>query len=143
MPTTEPPLSSPPVAGCGALGSKREYAARVIPKEKVEQLVAAHAKLDEPTTDAIWIRPTATEAWIVEVIPSMGDDEKAEEPTWFNPGVAFRFPVVMIAGNRRSLEAALRRAPDLARDVAAGTVLLDGGSATALVDVAREAAQAA
>ena len=115
----------------------------MIPKEKVVELVHAHAKLDEPTTDAIWIRPNATEAWLVEVIPSMDDDEKAEEPTWFNPGVAFRFPVVMIAGNRFSLEAALRRAPELARDVADGTVLLDGGNAVALVDVARAATQAA
>jgi hypothetical protein len=115
----------------------------VIPKEKVVELVDAHSKLAEPTTGAIWIRPEAVEAWLVEVIPSMADDEKAEEPTFFSPGVEFRFPVAIIAGNRPSLEAALRREPELARAVAAGTVMLDAGDAKALVDVAREVSRAA
>jgi hypothetical protein len=115
----------------------------VIPKEKVVELVDAHAKLEDPTTGAIWIRPEAGEAWLAEVIPSMADDEKAEEPTFFNAGVEFRFPVAIIAGNRRSLEAALRREPDLARAVVDGTVMFDAGDAKALVDVAREVSRAA
>ena len=121
-------------------GGESRYSERVIPKEKVIELVDAHSKLEEPTTGAIWIRPEAGEAWSVEVIPSMADDEKAEEPTFFSPGVEFRFPVAIIAGNRPSLEAALRRKPELARAVAAGTVMLDTGDAKALVDVAREVA---
>jgi len=121
-------------------GPRVGYARWVIPREKVAELVNAHARLEEPTTGAIWIRPEAGEAWLVEVIPSMTDDEKAEEPTFFNPGTQFRFPVAIIAGNRRSLEAALRRQPDLARAVASGTVLLDAGDASALVDVARAVA---
>ena len=112
----------------------------MIPREKVLELVDAHARLDEPTTGAIWIRPDATEAWLVEVIPPMADDEEADEPTYFNPGIAFRFPLALIAGNRRSLVAALRRTPELARAVAVGTVVLDHEDTRALMDVAREVA---
>ena len=137
-------LASPWRASVGRVAGPRVgYTERVIPKEKVVELVDAHSKLEEPTTGAIWIRPEAGEAWLVEVIPSMADDEKAEEPTFFSPGVEFRFPVAIIAGNRPSLEAALRRKPELARAVAAGTVMLDAGDAKALVDVAREVSRAA
>jgi hypothetical protein len=115
----------------------------MIPRDKVEELVREHAGLDEPTTGAIWIKKDAPEVWLVEVIPTMADDERAEEPTYFNPGVGFRFPLALIAGNRRSLEVALRRAPDLARAVVEGTVMLDNGDAQPLVDVARDAVRAA
>jgi hypothetical protein len=115
----------------------------VIPKEKVVELIEAHAKLEEPTTGAIWIRPDASEAWLVEVIPSMADDDNADEPTYFSPGVEFRFPLALIAGNRPSLEAALRRKPDLARAVAEGTVVLDEGDARQLVELARQVSRAA
>jgi hypothetical protein len=115
----------------------------MIPREKVEQLVEAHAKLDEPTTGAIWINSEAPEVWLIEVIPTMADDEKAEEPTYFSPGLEFRFPLALIAGNRPSLEAALRRAPELARAVSSGTVVHEGGDAGPLVKLAREIADAA
>lgn len=116
----------------------------MIPQEKVRELVEAHTKLDEPMTTAIWIRKDQVEVWLVEVIPSMADDERAEEPTYFNPGVSFRFPLALIAGNRQSLEAAIRRDPKLARDVVDGSVIYDaGGEATALVALAREVSQAA
>src|SRR5690349_6924659 len=110
----------------------------MIPEEKVQELVHAHAGLAEPTTGAIWIKTDAPEVWLVEVIPTMADDEKAEEPTFFNPGVEFRFPLALIAGNRQSLEAALRRAPDLARAVVGGTVMLDRGDMQPLDELARE-----
>jgi len=115
----------------------------MIPRAKVEELVKAHAELDEPTTNAIWIKPEAPEVWLVEIIPAMTDDDKAEEPTYFNAGIAFRFPLALISGNRASLEAALRRSPELARDVAKGTVMLDDGGAQALVELAREVSRAA
>ena len=115
----------------------------MIPRDKVVELVDAHARLEEPTTGAIWIRPEAGEAWLVEVIPSMPDDEKADEPTFFSPGIEFRFPLALIAGNRRSLEAAVRRHIDLARAVADGTVVLDRGDAQPLVELAREVSRAA
>jgi hypothetical protein len=73
----------------------------------------------------------------------MADDDKADEPTFFSPGVEFRFPLALIAGNRPSLEAALRRRPELARAVADGTVVLERGDAKPLVDLARELSRAA
>ncbi len=76
--------------------------------------------------------------WLVEVIPAMTDDDKAEDPAFFNPRVAFRFPMVLVAGNRVSVEAARRRNPELAKELAKGTVMLDNGDATALVQLARE-----
>jgi hypothetical protein len=115
----------------------------MIPREKVEELVSAHAKLEEPTTGAIWIKTDASEVWLVEVIPTMADDEMAEEPTFFRPGVGFQFPLALIAGNRRSIEAALRRKPELARAVADGTVVLDSGDTRPVVELAREVSRAA
>ena len=115
----------------------------MIPRQKVHELVQAHARLEEPTTDAIWIKTDAPEVWLVEVIPTMVDDDKADEPTYFNPGVAFRFPLALIAGNRESLLAALRRSPELARAVVDGLIVLDGGTAQSLVQVAREVSPAA
>ncbi len=73
----------------------------------------------------------------------MSDDEKVDEPTFFSPGVGFRFPLALIAGNRQSLEAALRRKPDLARAVLDGRVMLDRGDAKPLVELARELSHAA
>lgn len=115
----------------------------MVPREKVEELVTAHSKLDEPTTNAIWIKTDAPEVWLVEVIPAMTDDDQAEEPTYFNPGISFRFSLALISGNRTSLEAALRRSPELAREVAKGIVILDDGEAQFLVELAREVSRAA
>ena len=119
------------------------YPSSVIPPEEVQRLVDAHAKLDEPTSAAIWIKRDAPEAWLVEVIPDMADDDRADEPVYFSPGVGFRFPLALIVGNTRSLEKALRERPELAREVAAGTLLLDGDAGQALVDLARKLVQAA
>ncbi len=44
---------------------------------------------------------------------------------------------------RQSLEAALRRTPDLARALVDGTVVLDRGDARGLVELAREVSRAA
>ena len=115
----------------------------MIPRQKVEELVQAHARLEEPTTEAIWIKTDASEVWLVEVIPTMANDEQAEEPTCFNPGVAFGFPLALVAGNQVSLLAALRRSPELARAVVEGSVLRDGGVAQSLVQLARAVSRAA
>jgi hypothetical protein len=112
----------------------------MVPRERVIELVDAHARLEEPTTGAIWIKPGEPEVWLVEVIPAMADDETADEPVLFGPGVEFRFPLALIAGNRRSLELALRRKPDLAKAIVSGTVMLDGEDARSLLEVAREVA---
>ncbi len=115
----------------------------MIPKQQVQKLARAHAALKEPTTAAIWIRREKPEAWLVEVIPAMSPDDRADEPTYFNPGVEFRFPLVLIAGNRQSLEEALRRNTELARDVADGEVMVDTGDARPLVELAKQIAAAA
>ncbi|MBX3181658.1 MAG: hypothetical protein KIT72_12675 [Polyangiaceae bacterium] len=117
----------------------------MIPLEKVEELVAAHRSLPEdPTTAAVWFRRSEPAlVWLFEVIPSLPEQEEPEEPIYFNPGVAFRFPIALIAGTRRSLELTLQRDPALAREVADGQILLDeSGDATALVDLARHVAAA-
>ncbi len=112
----------------------------MIAREKVQELVDAHARLDDPMTAAIWIRRDAPEVWLIEVIPSLREDDRAHEPTYFSPGVEFRFPLALVAGTRTSLAAALRRDPSLARDVASGDVLFDrDGEAKAIIDAARAA----
>jgi hypothetical protein len=110
----------------------------MIPVEKIKSLVAQHAKLEDPATDVIWIRQDDPEAWLVEVIPSMADDDRAEEATHFNAGIGFRYPLAIIAGNRRSIEAALRRDEELAEDVAKGRIMLDKGDAQAIQEMARK-----
>jgi hypothetical protein len=67
----------------------------------------------------------------------------AEEPTFFSPGVEFRFPIALIAGNRQSIEAALRRKLELARAVLDGRAMLDLGDGQPLVELAREVSRAA
>ena len=116
----------------------------IIPRDRVEKLVRAHASLEEATTAAIWIRPDDAAAWLVEVIPEMTDDDAADEPIVFAPGVSFTFPLALIAGNRGSLEKALRKNRKLAADVASGHVMLDtAGDATHLVELAKELSPAA
>lgn len=92
-------------------------------REEMEELVRAHAALEEPMETAIWIRQDDREAWLVEVIPSFPDDEHPERPVAFNPGLTFRHPLNLFAGNRASIEAAVRADHDLARAVAQGVVL--------------------
>jgi hypothetical protein len=55
----------------------------------------------------------------------------------------FRFPLALVAGNRRSLEDALQRDTDLAKAVADGEILLDGPDAQQLVALAKQYAAAA
>ncbi|MEP7120016.1 MAG: hypothetical protein ABJE95_03860 [Byssovorax sp.] len=89
----------------------------------MEKLVMAHAALDEPMETAIWIRQNDREAWLVEVIPSLPEDEHPERPVAFNPGLGFRHPLNLLAGNRASVETAVRVDRDLAQTVAQGVVL--------------------
>ncbi len=117
----------------------------MIPRKKVEELVAAHRTLPEdPTTAAVWFRQSEPAlVWLFEVIPSLPEQEEPEEPIYFNPGVAFRFPIALIAGTRRSLELTLQHDAELAREVALGEILLDeSGDAAALVNLARNMAAA-
>jgi hypothetical protein len=92
-------------------------------REEMEELVKAHAALDDPMETAIWIRQNDREAWLLEVIPSFPADEHPERPVTFNPGRVFRHTLNLLAGNRASIEAAVRADQDLARAVAHGDVL--------------------
>ncbi len=117
----------------------------MIPQEKVEALVEAHAHLDkDPATAVVWFRKDESMVWLLEVIPTfdeLADEDQTEEPTFFNAGITFRFPLALIAGTRRTLEATLRSDPKLAKDLATGKVLLDGGGdGTRLVELAKQVA---
>ena len=102
-------------------------------------MARAHAELIlKLAMGAIWIHRDRSVAWLVEIIPSMAADDRAGEPVFFAPGVSFSFPLALIAGNRESLEGALRRDIELARAVAAGEVLVDRGDAAPLVGFARK-----
>jgi hypothetical protein len=89
----------------------------------MEELVRSHAALDDPMETAIWIRQNDREAWLIEIIPSFPPDEHPERPVTFNPGRTFRHPLNLLAGNRESIEAAVRADQDLARAVAKGVIL--------------------
>jgi hypothetical protein len=116
----------------------------MVPQGQVEALVEAHKRLEDPMNCAIWIRQAAAEVWLVECIPTMADDERAGEPTFFGPGIGFRFPLALIAGNITSLEAAIRADPQLAHDLSEGLVVFsDGVTAERLQRVAREVGKAA
>jgi len=116
----------------------------MIPRSKVAELVAAHESLrDDPAAAAVWIRKDDPTVWLLEVIPTLPEEDRPEEPIFFNPGVEFRFPLALIAGTRRTLESTLRANPELARLVASGEVMLDrSGDAQALISLASELAAA-
>ena len=95
----------------------------MIPKKNVEKLIKAHLKLEDRMTGAIWIRQNDNQAWIVEVIPAMANDEKVASPIHFNPGISFRYPLVLIAGNKNSIKSAIRKNRKLANDVAHGEIM--------------------
>lgn len=114
----------------------------MIPRTKVAELVAAHEALSEdPAAAAVWIRKEESTVWLLEVIPSLPEEDQPEEPIFFSPGVEFRFPLALIAGTRRTLESTLRKDRELARFVASGEVMLDrSGDAQALIALASELA---
>jgi hypothetical protein len=114
----------------------------MIPAANVRELAQTHARIEDPATAAIWIWREASQVWLVEVVPSMADDDRAEDPTYFNPGAGFRFPLALVVGNQRSLEDALHRDAKLARAVADGEIVLDGPDARHLVDLAKRLAAA-
>lgn len=87
------------------------------------ELVQAHAALDDPMEATIWIRLEDREAWLVELIPSMGADAHPARPVAFNPRRSFRHPLNLIAGNLEALRRAIQEDAALARDIASGVIL--------------------
>ncbi len=55
-----------------------------VSEQSIRELVEARKKLDDPMTGAVWIYPDKPEAWLVDVIPAMADDERADEATCLN-----------------------------------------------------------
>jgi hypothetical protein len=111
----------------------------VVPREEMVELVNAHSALEDPMETAIWIRREDREAWLVELIPSLGTDKHPERPVAFNPGLSFRHPLNLTAGNLDALRSAMEGNPQLARDVAAGEVLYGDARGRELQEIARAA----
>lgn len=89
----------------------------------MQELVDAHAQLDDPMETAIWIRQTDREAWLVEVVPALKGDAHPGRPIVFTPGLHFRYPLNLIASDFDGLAQAIRSDLTLAHDVVAGKVL--------------------
>lgn len=116
---------------------ERCYSIDVPTREEMIELVRAHAELDEPMETAIWIRPHEREAWLVEALPSLADDDHPNRPVAFNPGRTFRHPLNLIASNMEGLRRAIQEDQALARDIAAGEVLYGPARGQELQDFAR------
>ena len=107
--------------------------------DEMKELVNAHAALeDDPMETAIWIKQDHSDAWLVEVIPSMEDDRHPERPIHFNAGRSFRHPLYLYGLNRTDLEAVLHGDLELASAVAAGTVLYGQEIGAEIISLARE-----
>ncbi len=102
------------------------YSKRMVKIEDVRKLVAAHRKLDEPLSAAIYVATPEqpNEVCLVEILSELEDD-RAEEATYFNPGITFRFPLRLYAADAQSLKNALRRDSSFATLVAAGEVVFE------------------
>lgn len=103
------------------------------------ELVQGHAALDDPMDTAIWIRREDREAWLVELLPSLVDDEHPERAVAFNPGLEFRHPLNLIASDLEGLKRAMRADPALARAIAEGEILHGRDCGMELQRIAREA----
>ncbi|WP_437886363.1 hypothetical protein [Sorangium sp. So ce307] len=88
---------------------------------------------------AIWIRRHDREAWLVELVPSLTDDDHPSRPVAFNPGRTFRHPLNLIASNMTGLRRAIEEDQELARDIVAGEVLHGPDRGRELQDLARSA----
>ena len=103
------------------------------------ELVKAHSELEEPMDTAIWIRRDDREAWLVELIPSLGPDEHPERAVVFTPGRSFRHALHLIASNLEGLGRAIQKDAALARDIAAGEILFGDERGRELQAIARAA----
>lgn len=89
-------------------------------EDAVKALVKAHSALDEPHTGALWLRTAKKQVCILEVVPSMPQDEDADEPTEFLPSKGFPYPLLLLTGREEDFLAAIQRKPAFARLVANG-----------------------
>src|ERR1700729_2336113 len=83
----------------------------------VESLIAHHRTLGERMTGALWLKTKEPGVWVLEVMPDMPADERAEEPMEFTPSSSFRFTLNLLTGREEDFRKALRRNPDFAAAV--------------------------
>ena len=105
-------------------------------RQEMQRLVNSHAALPDAMEAAIWIRQADRDAWLLEILPEMPSDDRVAEPVHFDPGLDFRYPLHLIAGNRGDIEAAIRANEELAAWIADGVILHGGEAAQELVELA-------
>lgn len=86
----------------------------------VVALVAAHGRLDDNHTGALWLATKKGGVWLLEVVPSMPADARVDEPLEFLPSHGFRYALHLFAGREEDFHQAVDRNPRFARLVADG-----------------------
>ena len=104
---------------------ERNAAYHAVKARDVLALVQAHAKLDDSMTAAIWIYQDSREVWLIEIVPSMFDDERANIPIQFNPTTDFRWPLKLFAVNLSNIQDVILKDPELAAAIADGDILYE------------------
>lgn len=99
-------------------------------REAVVALVRAHAALEDPLTGAIWLSTKRNGVWLVEVVPSMPADARADEPMEFLPSRDFRYALHLHTGREADLLSAIDRNVAFAAAIAAGTPVPDATAVT-------------
>ena len=98
--------------------------AKILPdrrREAVLTLVRAHSVLEDRHTGAIWLSDEKTGVSLVEIVPSMPSDARADEPMEFLPSRAFRYTLHLYTGREQDILSAIDRNEAFAADIAAGT----------------------
>lgn len=99
-------------------------------REAVLSLVRAHAALEDRLTGAIWLSAKRNGVWLVEIIPSMPADARADEPMEFLPSRDFRYALHLYTGREADLLSAIDRNVAFAASIAAGTPVPDATPTT-------------
>ena len=89
-------------------------------RKAVRKLVSGHQTLQDKTTAAIWLAAKKPGVHLLEVVPSMPRDGRAHLPMEFAPTANFRYPLYLHLAREEDFEAAIRKFPSFAEDVAAG-----------------------
>lgn len=99
-------------------------------REAVLALVRAHAALEDRHTGAIWLSTKRNGVWLVEIVPSMPADARADEPMEFLPSRDFRYALHLYTGREADVLSAIDRNATFAAAITAGTPVPDATAAT-------------
>ena len=89
--------------------------------EAINALVHAHSKLEDVHTGALWLpRWDGPAVKLLEIIPSMPIDARADEPMEFLPSKDFRYTLQLINGRAADLRDAIERNGEFAQAVLDG-----------------------